>query len=172
MDFEQLMVIPSSPGNVFWHGVAQTPEGWYIGNYSLFDESNDIDFQYFRNDRQLLDTYRDHKAVEQLKWYTNGFYLVRREGDRADAAESADADASSSIAATRSGQVVGTLAYMAPEQARGETEVGAAIDVYAAGAVLFEPLVQAPFRRPDYRLDRPQGIVEIDRQCSNFVHAV
>jgi hypothetical protein len=40
---------------------------------------------------------------------------------------------------TRTGDIMGTLAYMAPEQARGERLEGAA-DVYALGIVLFESL--------------------------------
>lgn len=40
---------------------------------------------------------------------------------------------------TREGQIKGKLAYMAPEQLRGE-EVGPETDVYAAGAVLWEAL--------------------------------
>ena len=48
---------------------------------------------------------------------------------------------------TRTGQMLGTLAYAAPEQIRGET-LGPATDVYAMGAVLYECLTGAkPFPR-------------------------
>jgi tetratricopeptide (TPR) repeat protein len=65
------------------------------------------------------------------------FALARLDGDRGDGAIAAQL--------TRHGERLGTAAYMAPEQCRGEPDIGPAADVYALGVVAFELLTG---RRP------------------------
>lgn len=84
---------------------------------------------------------------------------VDRHSDGIGSATEVPAEAPSESALTRPaaqaqtqvGEAVGTPAYMAPEQARGEHDlVGPAADIFALGAILYEMLTgQPPFQGKD-----------------------
>ncbi|MFO0606084.1 MAG: serine/threonine-protein kinase [Polyangiales bacterium] len=56
-----------------------------------------------------------------------------------------------SLTLTREGSILGTPYYLSPEQARGETSVGAGADVWAMGVIFFEAIAgRHPFQAPNY----------------------
>lgn len=73
------MITTATPFNtLLWRGIAETEGGYWIGYRSLFDQGDRIPFWFVPRNEMLLTDIEDQRAVQTLKWFTNGWYNVVR----------------------------------------------------------------------------------------------
>lgn len=64
---------PSIFNNILWYGVAETETDYYVGFYSLFDLSSQIDtWNKLPKNHHLAPI--DNKDIKTLAWFSNGYY--------------------------------------------------------------------------------------------------
>jgi serine/threonine protein kinase len=73
---------------------------------------------------------------------------------------------------TKSGDIIGTPGYMAPEQAAGQTKsVGPQVDIYALGAILYELLTGHPPFKGESALETLMQVLEREPQRPRLINA-
>ncbi|GAB5418842.1 MAG: metal-dependent hydrolase [Crocinitomicaceae bacterium] len=72
-----------APLNTFlWNAQVETKNGYRIAYYSIFD-SKPIQFsEELPKNHHLLEPYKDQEAIQQLIKISQGWYLIREEGDK------------------------------------------------------------------------------------------
>lgn len=79
---KQVLVTPAPFNTVLWRVVVMTESGYAEGFYSLFDDTKQIAFTRITEDRTLKQHYAHLKAVQQLSWFSGGFYTLVQSGDK------------------------------------------------------------------------------------------
>lgn len=80
--YERYMTTPTILNNVLWHCVAETEEGYYSGNYSLFQEEQRVyPLHFIPKQHELIESYRGNRDVDIAVWFSKGYYGVMRRND-------------------------------------------------------------------------------------------
>ena len=78
--YEEYITYPSIFNAILWQTTIKTADAYYYGTYSLLDARPNIKFIRLPRNPELLEVYKDHKYIEILKWFANGYYnLVENE---------------------------------------------------------------------------------------------
>jgi inner membrane protein len=84
----QRVLVTATPFNtVLWRVVAMTPDGHHEGFRSLLDRVPHIDFELHRRDRALHAALAGNADVARVAAFSQGFYLLQRQGDRVTLAD-------------------------------------------------------------------------------------
>lgn len=79
--FNRLLSTPAPFNSILWRFVVIVNGGYYEGYYSILDKIDDMEFHFYRDEKQLLAGLEGHWPVQRLKWFTHGFYSVKRMGN-------------------------------------------------------------------------------------------
>jgi inner membrane protein len=78
---ERVFTKPTAFNNLLWMGIAEGEDGFYVGYYSLLDDDRIISFRNVTKRHDLLGEATDNPFVERLRWFSRGYFIVRKTDD-------------------------------------------------------------------------------------------
>lgn len=79
--YDRITTQPSLMNSILWMSTAETDSAYYLGFYSLMDESKEISFVKYDKDIALRNELKDISMYQRLVKLSDRWYLVRRSGD-------------------------------------------------------------------------------------------
>lgn len=77
--FESLKTTPLPLTNFLWMGLAEVDNGYYLGLYSVFDDSKPNEFIFLPRNEDLITKYRGQESLEKLIKFTKGYYIAGKD---------------------------------------------------------------------------------------------
>ena len=78
--FERYVTSPSILNNILWTCTAETKDGYYQGQYSLFD-TKEINFIPISKNHDLLNENESNETIKTLRWFCEDYYKVVQKAD-------------------------------------------------------------------------------------------
>ncbi|MCH2043390.1 MAG: metal-dependent hydrolase [Saprospiraceae bacterium] len=76
IEYTQFETSPTIGNIILWQAVAEGPDNYYYGMYSLMDNTDKIKFKKLPKNHELLDPYREHEHVKILTWFAGDYYNI------------------------------------------------------------------------------------------------
>lgn len=71
-----LVTTPTPLNNFLWMGYAADTNGFWFGYYSIFDQTNDIEYFHVNRNEHLLSPYQNDPSVQLLKQFSQDYYCI------------------------------------------------------------------------------------------------
>jgi inner membrane protein len=75
----EFVTTPTPLNNFLWMAYTNDSTGTYIGYYSIFDKSSDIEFHRVERNEQLVKPFEGDKSLAILKQFSKGHYVITKE---------------------------------------------------------------------------------------------
>jgi len=77
--FDEIKTTPNGPTTFLWTGYVMRADTIYQSVYSIFDESQDLEFRTIPRNSHLIESYKEDRALDTLIWFSRGYYTAREE---------------------------------------------------------------------------------------------
>jgi inner membrane protein len=77
--YDDYMAAPAPLNNVLWYAVAKNTDTCYVGYYSVFDATREVDYEVVPKNDALLQPHLNSAEVQRLLQFSQGYYRVRQE---------------------------------------------------------------------------------------------
>lgn len=82
VDFSRRMSAPTPFNTILWRGLAEGPNGYWVGYWSLLDRDKPIRFDFIPRNQDLLADVAETRAVKRLIWFSDGYFsAMESDGD-------------------------------------------------------------------------------------------
>jgi inner membrane protein len=76
--FTRRMSAPTPFNSILWRGLADGPNGYWVGYWSLLDREKPIRFDFIPTNQELLADVAETRAVRRLIWFSDGYFSASR----------------------------------------------------------------------------------------------
>lgn len=75
------MTTPTILNNILWHCIAEGPDEYYDGQYSLLDRKKEVELHVIKKNEQLI-VYPEDERIKILKWFSDDYFnVLQLDGD-------------------------------------------------------------------------------------------
>ncbi len=79
--YEEIKTTPNGPTTFLWSGYIMKQDTIYQSVYSIFDDSQELEFRAIPRNTHLIEPYLEDRALDTLLWFSRGYYTATEENE-------------------------------------------------------------------------------------------